>query len=73
MKYTSEEVLESLRECYREKDFFNFKRIFWLYAFSLEKEDREKVYNVLKNLTEEQTRMPENIKKALELLGGKIV
>lgn len=72
-KSSSSEKLEELRELYRNKDFFQFKRKFWLCAFQLEPEDRDKVYKALNKLTPEQTKMPDNIKYALDVLGGKIV
>lgn len=69
----SSENLEELRDLYRERRFWEFKRKFWLCAFTLEPEDREKVYKALNKLRPEQTEMPEVIKYALKELGGKII
>lgn len=65
--------IEELRELYKAKRFWEFKRLFWIYAFQLEKEDRENAYRALNKLTTEQTKMPEEIEYALKELGGKIV
>ena len=69
----SSENLKELRDLYREKRFWEFKRKFWLCAFTLESEDRENAYRALCKLTPEQTKMPEAIELALKLLGGKII
>ena len=69
----SSENLKELRDLYREKRFWEFKRKFWLCAFTLEPEDREKVYKALCKLTPEQTKTPEVIEYALKKLGGRII
>lgn len=66
-----EKLLETMREDYKNKDLKSLKRHFLMGHWILTEEDKGKIEMAIKKLESED--LPEIVKYALEVLGGRVV